>query len=293
MLYGISAQQMRTTIDADWAKMLSDVVAASSIDFSVALGFDGAYHEQDGAQLVDKSQMIIPPAWVFKICRQHPNLLPGPSINPHRKDALQMLEYCIEEGAVLIKWLPAAQGINATAHKLAEFYRLAAAAKLPLLIHMGGERTFATIRPEANDVETMRPALDAGCIVICAHSATRIVGTSEPDQLPRLRELLNIYPNLWVDNSGLCNPGRFPHVPVLAKDPIIAPRTLYGSDWPVPSNAFYYFSQLGWRQTRKLESQKNLIDRDIATKRTFGYPDSTLTKASQILPNLSRWARLD
>src|SRR5690606_5902717 len=160
---------------------------------------------------------------------------------------LRRLEYCIQEGAVLIKWLPAAQGINATSIHLGDYYKLLAEAGIPLLVHMGGERTFATIRPEANDVNTLRPALDTGCKVISAHSATRILGTREPDQLPQLRQLLGEYPHLWLDNSGLCNPGRFAHVPDLAKDELFRSRTLYGSDWPVPSNAFYYGPQLGFR----------------------------------------------
>lgn len=293
LLYGITDKQMHTTVDIDWAKMLSDVVAGSPIDYGVAFGFDGAYHEHDGHHIEAKSQMIIPAEWVFQVCREHRNLLPGPSINPHRADAMKRLEYCIDNGAVLIKWLPAAQGINATSASLKDFYRLLAEANIPVLMHMGGERTFATIRPEANDVTTMRPALDAGCKVICAHTATRIVGTSEPDQLPQLRAMLREYPNLWVDNSGMCNPGRFAHVPVLAKDELIAGRTLYGSDWPVPSNAFYYAMQLGVRATWQIEREKNLIARDIKTKSALGYPEATLTRASQVLANLSRWTRID
>ena len=48
------------------------------------------------------------------------------------------------------------------------------------------------------------------------------------DQIPRLKELLREYPHLWVDNSGLANPARFQHLPVLAKDELITSRTLYG-----------------------------------------------------------------
>ncbi len=291
LLYGISSEQMQTTVDADWAQMLSDVIAGSPIDFGVAFGFDGAYHENDGTHLAEKSQMIIPAEWVFKVCRQHTNLLPGPSLNPHRRDAMQQLEYCLREGAVLIKWLPAAQGINAVSPRLNDFYKLLAQARVPLLMHMGGERTFATIKPEANDVETMRPALDAGCTVICAHSATRLIGTKESDQIPQLRRLLQEYPHLWLDNSGMCNPGRFTHVPVLAQDPLLRDRTLYGSDWPVPSNAIYYVKQLGFKEAWAIEREKNLVSRDVKTKLALGYPEATLTRANQVLANLARWTR--
>lgn len=291
LLYGISNEQMQTTVDVDWAQMLSSLVQATEIDYAVALGFDGCYDEVDGAHLEHKSQMIVPPEWVFAVCRRHKNLLPGPSINPHRRDAMSRLEYCVENGAVLIKWLPASQGIDPTSNKLGDFYKLLAETQIPLLVHMGGERTFATIRPEANDVNALIPALEAGCTVICAHSATRILAANEPDQLPRLRELLAQYPRLWLDNSGLCNPGRFPHVPRLAKDEQFTSRTLYGSDWPVPSNALYYTKQLGVKAVWNLERQKNLISRDVATKRALGYPDRTLTQASGVLANLPRWVK--
>ena len=289
LLHRITDEQLRTTADADWAARMAQTVRASGLDRGVALGFDGVYDHAHGDFDQDHSQLVVPPEWVFAVCRQHPELLPGPSINPYRRDALQRLEYCIEHGAVLIKWLPAAQAINPGDVKLAAFYKLCAAARLPLLIHVGGERTFRTVTPEFNDVERLRRPLEAGVPVICAHTATRIHGAREPDQIPALKQLLRDYPHLWVDNSGLCNPSRFAHVPTLARDPEITARTLYGSDFPVPANAVYYVGRLGLRQIAALERLPNVIDRDVAIKRAFGYPEATLTRATAVLANLHRW----
>lgn len=281
--YRITGEQMRTTVDADWAEMLARLVRGSELDHAVALGFDGVY-DPSGELDREKSQMIIPPAWVFRMCREHPELLPGPSINPYRRDALDRLEECIEAGAVLLKWLPIVQAINPADARLRQFYQRMADARLPLLVHAsGGEQTFATVAPEYNNVRLLEMPLEAGVPVICAHSGTRVHGAREPDQIPALREMLGRYPHLWVDNSGLANPSRFAHLPRLAADPVIGERTVYGSDWPVPSNSFYFPRKLGARGVYRLERQSNSLQRDIDLKRILGYPEATLTRATGIL----------
>jgi predicted TIM-barrel fold metal-dependent hydrolase len=280
---------MRTTVDADWAAMLARLVRESELDQAVALGFDGVY-DRNGMLDPEHSQMIVPPGWVFRMCQEHPELLPGPSINPYRRDALERLDECIARGAVLLKWLPIVQAINPGDPGLARFYQRMADARLPLLVHAsGGEQTFATVTPEYNDVRLLEVPLDAGVPVICAHSGTRVHGAREPDQLPALRELLVRYPHLWVDNSGLANPSRFAHLPRLAGDPTFNERTVYGSDWPVPSNAFYFLRKLGAHRVYSLERQMNALQRDIDVKRALGYPEVTLTGAARVLPCLDRW----
>lgn len=291
-LHGITDEQMRTTVDQDWAARLADLVRGSELDRAVVLGFDGVY---DAAGRLDRerSQMVVPPGWVFEACRLHPDaLLPGPSLNPLRRDALDRLEECIEKGAVLLKWLPPAQGMDPSSPSLAPFYRRMAEARLPLLVHAGGgEQTFREIAPHFKDVQLLRVPLEAGVPVICAHSGTRVHLSRDPNQIPLLREMLARYPHLWVDNSGLANPSRFAHLPGLARDPLLADRTLYGSDYPVPSNAVYYVGRLGLRRAWRLERERNPLQRDLELKRALGYPDATLSRAAAVLPGLGRWLR--
>jgi uncharacterized protein len=288
LLHGISKEMMATSIDAQWAADLSDTVAESDIHYGVALGFDGVY---DAAGRFDpgRSQMVVPPRWVFEVCRRHANLLPGPSINPLRKDIRERLEECISGGAVLIKWLPITQGFDPADPRLAEFYQEVARAGIPILTHTGGERTFHTINPEYNDLRRLLPALDAGVKVILAHSGTRIIFTREPDHLPLMRAMLADYPHLWVDNSGLLNPSRFAHVHNLVADPLIQSRTLNGSDYPVPPSALYYPGRLGFRRIYQITRHRNLVDRDIRIKRAMGYRDEALTRPAEVLANLERW----
>jgi predicted TIM-barrel fold metal-dependent hydrolase len=282
--FGITDEQLRISVDQEWATRIAGAVRESGLDRAAVLGFDGVY---DSAGRLDesRSQLVVPPAWVFEACRLHPDaLLPAPSLNPFRRDALERLEECIERGAVLLKWLPSAQGIDPASPALGPFYRRLADARLPLLVHAGGgEQTFRELDPALNDIARLRAPLEAGVVVICAHSGAPVVLSRRPDQTPLLRELLLGYPDLWVDNSGMANPSRFPSLPRAADDPLLVERTLYGSDYPIPSSALFYPRRLGPRAVREIQAESNYFDRDVRLKRALGYPDETLTRAAGVL----------
>jgi uncharacterized protein len=288
--FGIGDAQLRESVDQEWAARIADLIRASELDRAAVLGFDGAY---DSAGRLDerRSQMIVPPGWVFEACRRHPGeLLPAPSVNPFRRDALERLEECIEGGAVLLKWLPSAQGIDPASPAAAAFYRRLAEVRIPLLVHAGGgENTFYELDPELNDVRRLRVPLDAGVVVICAHSGAPVVLSRRPDQTPILRAMLEEYPDLWVDNSGMANPSRFPSLPRAALDPALRERTLHGSDFPIPVSSVYYLRRLGLRRVREIERERNPFDRDVRLKRALGYPDETLLRPTRVLANLERW----
>lgn len=290
-MLGVTDEQLATSFDQEWAARLAAGVRASELDRAVALGFDGVY---DARGELDEglSQTVIPPAWVFEVCRRHPELLPGPSVNPHRKDALERLEECIEGGAVLIKWLPATQRIDPSSSALDPFYARLAETGIPILSHSGGsENTFAQVEPRLKDLRLLERPLRAGVTVIVAHTAAPVIYARDENQLPLLRRWLHEFPRLWVDNSGISNLSRFPHLPRFANDAELAARTLHGSDWPVPTNAFYYLRELGRRRVMSLEREKNPLQRDVAIKRALGYPDDVLTRAASVLPNLPSTAR--
>jgi predicted TIM-barrel fold metal-dependent hydrolase len=280
---------MDKSLDGDWGAMVAKLVSESTVDYGVVLGFAGAIHAETKKLNLETSQMIIPSGWVFQLAETYSNLLPGPSINPHAEDALHQLEEVIARRAVLIKWLPSAQLIDPADRSLVKFYQRVQESGIPLLIHCGGERTFESYQPNLNNVSRLELPLSLGVKVICAHSASRVIGSGDPDEIPELKALFKRYDNLWVDNSGICNPSRFSHLPRLASDAEIESRTLYGSDWPVPANSYYYLGKLGIRRVLQLESEKNWITRDIAIKKEFGYSEDSLTRANSVLANLDYW----
>lgn len=277
--------------DEAWAEGIAERVRASELDRAVVLGFDGVY-DRRGVLDRSRSQMVVPHRWTFEVCRRFPELLPGPSVNPGRADALDALEECVEEGAVLIKWLPSVQAIDPAAASHGPFYRRLAETEIPLLVHSGGsEQTFAQVAPHLGDLQRLLPPLRAGVRVIVAHTAVPVRIRGDRDQLPLLREMLEAFPQLWVDDSGISNPSRFQYLPALARDPLIVSRTLHGSDFPVPSNAFYYPRALGLRRVAELERIRNRMQRDVEIKRALGYPDEVLTRPASVLANVGRWVR--
>jgi hypothetical protein len=269
--------------DADWAARLAAHVRGSEVDRAVALGFD-AVCDARGEPDLARSQMVIPPGWVFRVCREHPELLPGPSVNPARRDAMERLEECIEGGAVLLKWLPSTQGIDPADPAHRPFYRRMADAGLPLLVHSGGsENTFAEVRPALKDLRRILLPLREGVPVIVAHLAAPVPFRRDPDQTPLLRALMAEFPHLWADNSGMNNPARSATLGRLAADPELAARTLHGSDFPVPCNAVWHLRRLGPRRVATLERIRNPLQREIAIKRALGTPDEVLERGASVL----------
>ena len=95
VLYGVTEYRMAHNADQYWAEMVHHLVKNSPIDYGVVLGFDGVFHSEAGHMIAHESQLIIPPKWVFAVCKRYSNLLPGPSVNPFREDALDVLDECI------------------------------------------------------------------------------------------------------------------------------------------------------------------------------------------------------
>ncbi len=282
-MQGVTRGQMQTSVDVDWAKKLADLVTDSQVDYGVVLGFDDLYCPKNHKKQVDKTQMRVPMSWVLDVCKKNKNLLPGPGINPYRPDALEQLEEAARQGSVLIKWLPPAQNIQVDDPYLKSFYKKCVELEMPLLIHTGGERTFKSVLKNTENIGLLKFPLELGVKVIAAHAGTPVILSNEPKQFDLLVDMIKTFPNLWVDNSGLCNPGRFLNLKKLTEYQEIMDRTLYGSDWPVPVNSFYFPKTLGIKKIAELEKIKNLIDRDIAIKREFSYPEKSLTLAHQVL----------
>lgn len=290
LLHGIGPRALRESADQDWVDGIASRVRASQLDAAVVLGFDGVY---DGSGRLDpqRSQMVIPPSWVFESCRRHAGvLLPGPSINPRRADARERLEECIEGGAALMKWLPSTQVIDPADRGHEWFFMRMAEADLPLLVHAGGrETTFRQLQPELKDLWRLEAALELGVRVIVAHQAAPVLLSRDTDQTGLLRRWLERYPNLWVDNSGMANPTRFTYLARHSREDLISSRTLHGSDFPVLVNAIYYPKALGAREMWRLERIRNTLQRDVDLKRALGYPEATFTRAAGVLASVQRW----
>lgn len=256
------------------------------------LPFDQVY-DPDGTARPDLSEMHTPNDYALKVAREHPDVfLPGASVHPYRRDAADELERCIEAGALALKWLPNAQGIDPSSEKCDPVYRVLARRGVPLISHGGEEQAVDADEAQAlGNPLLLRRALDLGVKVIVAHGAS--LGTdldldapelnrprvSSQELLFRMMEHPDHRELLFADLSAVCQANRCGEpLRKLLRRTELHPRFVNGSDYPLPAiNALVRTSTLenhGYfdAATREL---LNELDRhnpllfDFVTKRTL------------------------
>jgi mannonate dehydratase len=173
-------------------------------------------------------------------------------VHPWRADALDELDRCAAAGAVGVKWLPNAMGIDPASPRCDAFYARLAALGLPLLTHTGEEQAVEAEELQAlGNPLRLRRALDAGVTVIAAHCASLGEGEdldAAPDGAgarPR-RSCYELFlrllgeerhaGRLFGDISATTQFNRCE--PVLADllgRPELHPRLVNGSDYPLPA----------------------------------------------------------
>jgi hypothetical protein len=96
--------------------------------------------------------------------------------------------------------------------------------------------------------------------------------------------MLQQYPKLYVDNSGMNTPLRSRHFRELLQ-PEFSGRVIHGSDLPIPISALWaWLRGLISRERYQAASQeKNLLQRDIIIKKAMGFPEQSLTLLGSLL----------
>jgi hypothetical protein len=122
----------------------------------------------------------VPNQYVLDLARKHPEFLPAVSIHPARRDALEELERCIEQGAVMMKCLPNCQMIDCRDRRLrnsgSEWLKPAFSSSPT----RAGNTHCKVLRADLADPRTLQRPLECGVTVIAAHSAGKS-GFSDPE----------------------------------------------------------------------------------------------------------------
>lgn len=210
------------------------------------LAFDRHYNP-DGTVNAAKSEFHTPNDYVLDLAGRHPDaFIPVVSVHPYRKDAVAELERCAERGARIVKWLPNAMGIDASAPRADEFYRAMVRLGMVLLTHVGEEKAVESRDDQAlgNPLLFRRP-LDMGVKVIMAHAGS--LGdnadldhpgerTGNFDLVMRLMDEPRYRDLLFIDISAMTQFNRVgPPLLTLLRRPDLAPRMVNGSDYPLPA----------------------------------------------------------
>ena len=128
---GLPASAMTGDLDRLYVERLVELVRGSSLEAIVILAQDLVYDEQ-GRVMEGTGSFYVPNSYVLKLARQYPEFLPAVSIHPARPDALEELERCLAEGAVMMKCLPNCHNINCNDRRFTKFWERMAEAKFPL-----------------------------------------------------------------------------------------------------------------------------------------------------------------
>ncbi|MCJ7747651.1 MAG: amidohydrolase [Desulfobacterales bacterium] len=222
--------------------MLDVINDSEFVHRSVLLAMDEVYDET-GCRRLDLTNLHVPNRLINSLAKENPRVLFGASIHPFRPRWEEELDYCLENKAVLCKWLPSAQMIDPSSSKCLPFYKRLAESGLPLLCHAGPE---ASIPPaddsfkKYNNPLYLRTAIETGVKVIFAHCATPLLPPPlENDQ--DYQDLLTLIRedevaggmHVYADLSALLLGTREQYVCRILRD-INPKRLLFGSDYPIP-----------------------------------------------------------
>lgn len=283
--FGVTEQELQQRGDVLVLERLSRRLAESNhVAAAVVLAMDGVV---DAGGKLDEAatEICIPNEYLGRECRNHPNLLFGASVNPRRPDALERLDRVAEDGAVLLKWLPAIQDIDPADARLKPFYRRLRELGLPLLTHTGTEESFTRADNRLSDPLRLRGALDEGVAVIAAHCASN--GRSDGQaNLQRLLALFDEYPNLHADISALTQANRLGHLSRVLRHGSIHQRLLYGSDMPIINSfitsPWWHAGRIPLAAARRIAAIRNPWDRDVELKRALGVTEEVLGNSGKM-----------
>ena len=271
---------------------------------SLARGFGGGrfqllavdyHHNPDGSRNLEKSEFYTPNEYVVRIAQRYPELFVAAiSVHPYRSDALQELDRWARQGIRFVKWLPNAQGIDASDPRINDYYGVLRDHDMVLLTHVGEEQAVEAREAQAlgNPLRFRRP-LDLGVKVVMAHCAS--LGQDEDLDNPgamvdsfslfmRLMDTPRYDGLLFGELSAMTQFNRMPE-PVLAllRRPDLHHRLVNGSDYPLPAlNMLIHTRQLqrlGMITTEERSQLNEVYDHnpllfDYVLKRTLHEPET-------------------
>ena len=282
---GILKSSRQLGVDKAYEERLINLIGSSSLDAVLLLAMDYPY-DPSGNCLKHKAKFYVPNDHVLGLAKKYSQIIPACSIHPARKDAIEELERCAEEGAKVLKLLPNCHNVDCTERQYRSFWQKLANLGLPFLAHTGGEFSVPVLNAKFADPRILRLPLACGVQVIAAHGAGKS-GIWDPDYTADLLHMMNEFPNLFTDNSALASPNRWRTIPALL-DPKIQPRVIHGSDFPIPSGGFgpWLGRLLGRKDYLKSRKIKNPLERDVFIKQAVGFSESSFTLLSNLI-NLS------
>lgn len=233
-------------LDQSYVARLLDLVEGMRPGFKAMLFAFDWFHDENGQPNRDRSIFYIPNQYASRVARHHPDAFEWvASIHPYRADCVDALQGVIREGALAIKWLPSAMGIDPLSPKCDRFYEALASADMPIISHAGRELAVQGGNQDLGNPLRLRRAMDHGVRVVIAHcasdgddqdidrgaSGTRV---RSYELFARLMDDPRYSDKLHADISALTQLNRAWALTDVLQRSDWHPRLLNGSDYPLP-----------------------------------------------------------
>lgn len=241
-------------------------------NFQVVLLAQDCRYTEAGDPDWTHTTVYVPNEHLFRVVERHPDLfLPCASINPQRKVWEAELDYCLAQGARVLKIHPPTQAVNPGDPRFRAFYRKCAETGMRIMVHTGAEHSAPIASRTLGDPRLLELALAEGCTVIAAHAGTKaFFDPPAEDHFPLLVEMMAGHPRLYADTAVLGSLFRWRCIPEIVRTPDAQQRIVYASDWPFPSNALVFWHRLHPFTLVELMAEKNLFVRDFRLKQALG-----------------------
>lgn len=172
----LNASCVRSSVDANRAfleRLLACHRATLPGSRLMLLAFDQVY-DSDGRARPETTAFHVSNAYARAVAARYPGELEwAASVHPYREDAVDALDAAVAGGALAVKWLPNAMGIEPASPRCDAFYEALARHRIPLLTHGGREEAVAGADDDSlGNPLKLRRALDHGVRVIVAHCAS-------------------------------------------------------------------------------------------------------------------------
>jgi predicted TIM-barrel fold metal-dependent hydrolase len=282
---------------------LMDVIHGSALVDKVALLALDQVYDREGKVHPNRTHLHVPNRCIADMAAENPKILFGASVHPNRSDWKEELDFSLEHGAVLCKWIPSSQQIDPLDSNCRNFYKKLADHRLPLLCHGGPEYSIPTSLSQStahrfNNPARLRKALEEGVTVIVAHCALPYFWFFDADYQDHFKAFLRLFNeadsrgwNLFADLSALTGFFRLPYI----RDEIIRlphQRLLLGSDYPIPLSELSYHRRTGFfsrlRFLFKLMRLKNPLDKNVMLIREMGFDACVFTNAQRLFSSIRR-----
>jgi predicted TIM-barrel fold metal-dependent hydrolase len=270
--FGIDLQLAKSDPYEAYTQALIENVKNSEHISKIALFGVDAKFDDSGNEIHRDKTVSASNEDVYEIYKKHPDLvIPFFSINPKRKDALDLIDKYTEFGFKGAKFLQNYWAVDTREKRYIPYFRKLYEKNIPLIVHIGSESSVASEK-SCETIEMLNGPLREGVNTIAAHMALSYdlftiyrSFSKDPSKFNTeyfvLLEMLKKHQNLYADISALLTPVRAKVLPHLSKQEDIHGKLLFGTDFPVPFNTIFTSYDLSLKKRVELNRVPNPFDR--------------------------------